>query len=212
MVINIQIKMIKILNLYAGIGGNRKLWDGDIEVTAVEINSEIAKIYQDFFPNDKVIVGDAHQYLLEHFREFDFIWSSPPCPTHSIINTSYYNREGMQRYPDMTLYQEIILLKYWFKGKYVVENVKSYYEPLIKPQESGNHYFWCNFIISKLDRIIRKIDYDDIDMKQRERDTYLDKYDYSKEFKDRVLNNMVFPQLGLHIFNCAFREKQETLV
>lgn len=26
---------IKILNLYAGIGGNRKLWDGDIEVTAI---------------------------------------------------------------------------------------------------------------------------------------------------------------------------------
>jgi site-specific DNA-cytosine methylase len=67
----------------AGIGGNRKLWDGDIEITAVEIDPKIAKIYQDFFPNDKVIVSDAHQYLLEHFKEYDFIWSSPPCPTHS---------------------------------------------------------------------------------------------------------------------------------
>jgi len=71
--------MIKILNLYAGIGGNRKLWpDQEIEVTAIENNKSIAKIYKDFFPNDTVIVGDAHQYLLEHYKEFDFIWSSPP--------------------------------------------------------------------------------------------------------------------------------------
>ncbi len=73
---------MRVLNLYAGIGGNRKLWE-DVEVTAVEINEKIAAIYQDFFPDDKVVVGDAHAYLLEHFGEFDFIWSSPPCPTHS---------------------------------------------------------------------------------------------------------------------------------
>ena len=76
---------MKILNLYAGIGGNRKLWGNEHEITAVEINPQIAKIYQDFFPNDTVIVADAHQYLLEHYKEFDFIWSSPPCPTHSRI-------------------------------------------------------------------------------------------------------------------------------
>ena len=32
---------MKVLNLYAGIGGNRKLWK-DVEVTAVENNKEIA--------------------------------------------------------------------------------------------------------------------------------------------------------------------------
>lgn len=69
---------MKILNLYAGIGGNRKLWGDEHEITAVEYKPEIAKIYQDFFPNDKMVVGDAHQYLLGHFNEFDFIWSSPP--------------------------------------------------------------------------------------------------------------------------------------
>ena len=46
-----QINM-RILNLYAGIGGNRKLWGDEHEVTAVEYDSEIAGIYQDFFPND----------------------------------------------------------------------------------------------------------------------------------------------------------------
>jgi len=73
---------MKILNLYAGIGGNRKLWHHNHQVTAVEFNSDIAKIYQDLFPNDTVVVGDAHQYLLDHYKEFDFVWSSPPCQSH----------------------------------------------------------------------------------------------------------------------------------
>lgn len=76
---------MKILNLYAGIGGNRKLWGDEHEIIAVEYDPKIAAIYQDFFPKDKVVVGDAHQYLLDHFEEFEFIWASPPCPTHSDI-------------------------------------------------------------------------------------------------------------------------------
>ena len=76
---------MRILNLYACLGGNRYKWDevADIEVTAVELDSELARLYQERFPNDTVIVADAHQYLLDHYKEFDFIWSSPPCPTHS---------------------------------------------------------------------------------------------------------------------------------
>ena len=65
---------MKILNLYAGIGGNRKLWGDEHEVTAIEINPEIAGIYKYNFPNDNVIVTDSHQYLLQHYTEFDFIW------------------------------------------------------------------------------------------------------------------------------------------
>ena len=129
---------IKILNLYAGIGGNRKLWPNEeIEVTAIENNEKIAKIYQDFFPNDKVIITDAHQYLLEHYKEFDFIWSSPPCPTHSICN-HFLNAQGVVRYPSMKLWQEIIFLRTFFFGKFCVENVRTYYEPLIMPQELQN--------------------------------------------------------------------------
>ena len=58
---------MKILNLYSGIGGNRKLWNelsNDIEVTAVEYDENIAKAYQDRFPKDKVIIGDSKDYLL----------------------------------------------------------------------------------------------------------------------------------------------------
>ncbi len=201
---------IKILNLYAGIGGNRKLWPDDkIFVVAVELMPEIAKIYQDFFPNDKVIIADAHQYLLDHYTEFDFIWSSPPCPTHSVINvwkTGYIE----PRYPDMALYQEIIFLKHFFKGKFVVENVIAYYDPLIKPQESGNHYFWTNFLLTNKKRIDRGITDHDIEKKEIERGFKLPE-NLNQDFKKKVLNNCVFPDLGMHIFNCAFNEKQEVL-
>ena len=145
--------ILKILNLYAGIGGNRKLWSNNHQITAVEIDEKIAKIYKDNFPNDEVIVGDAHLYLLEHYKEYDFIWSSPPCPTHSRIRISARFKkkkdgtlfeQNKPVYPDMKLYEEIIFLNNYFDGFYCVENVVSYYTPLIKPQKLGRHYFWTN--------------------------------------------------------------------
>lgn len=138
---------MKILNLYACLGGNRYKWNevkNDIEVTAVELDSEAAKLYQERFPNDKVIVADAHQYLLDHYKEYDFIWSSPPCPTHS--RARFARRETTTpAYPDMKLYEEILFLQKWFKGKYVVENVIPYYEPLITAHKRGRHLYWTNF-------------------------------------------------------------------
>ena len=139
---------MKILNLYACLGGNRYKWDEvtDIEVTAVEWDEELAKLYQERFPNDTVIVADVHQYLLDHYKEFDFIWSSPPCPSHSKINQTQYTREcWTPRYPDMKLYQEIIFLNMFFKGKYCIENVVPYYEPLIPAKKRGRHLYWNNF-------------------------------------------------------------------
>jgi DNA (cytosine-5)-methyltransferase 1 len=146
---------MKILNLYACLGGNRYKWDDvakeagiEIEVTAVELDEAAAALYQERFPNDIVIVADAHQYLLEHFKEFDLIWSSPPCPTHSRVRMSQKNRDTFEnKYPDMKLYEEILLLKHQYNGKYVVENVIPYYEPLIQAQKRGRHLYWSNFIL-----------------------------------------------------------------
>lgn len=139
---------MKILNLYACLGGNRYKWDevADVEVTAVEYDPELAKLYQERFPNDTVIVADAHQYLLDHYKEFDFIWSSPPCPTHSRARYWAIGSNGKDPvYPDMRLYQEIVFLEHHFNGKYVVENVIPYYEPLIPAEKRGRHLYWCNF-------------------------------------------------------------------
>jgi DNA (cytosine-5)-methyltransferase 1 len=141
---------MKILNLYACLGGNRYKWDEvtDVEVTAVEWDEELAKLYQERFPNDTVIVADAHQYLLDYYKEFDFIWSSPPCPTHSKVRISQKNTKSfIPKYPDMILYEEIIFLQNHFEGKFVVENVIPYYEPLIPAQKRHRHLYWANFLL-----------------------------------------------------------------
>jgi DNA (cytosine-5)-methyltransferase 1 len=139
---------MKVLNLYACLGGNRLLWK-DCEVTAVELDEEAARLYQERFPNDIVIVTDAHQYLLDHYKEFDFIWSSPPCPSHSRArywNSSNYDTTTEAIYPDLKLYEEILFLQHYYRtGKYVVENVIPYYEPLITAQKRGRHLYWTNF-------------------------------------------------------------------
>ena len=121
---------MKILNLYSGIGGNRKLRGDDHDITSVEYNPEIARIYQDLFPNDKVIIADAHQYLIDHVLDgWDFIWASPPCPSHSRINT---DGNHPPRYPEMILYEEILMLSNnWYKGKWCIENVIPYYKPCL---------------------------------------------------------------------------------
>ena len=139
---------MKILNLYACLGGNRYKWDEvtNVEVTAVEWDEELARMYQKRFPNDKVIVADAHQYLLNHYKEFDFIWSSPPCPSHSRARYWGFGKNGKNPvYPEMSLYQEIIFLQHHFDGKWVVENVMPYYEPLILAKKRGRHLYWSNF-------------------------------------------------------------------
>lgn len=205
-------KKLKVLNLYAGIGGNRKLWpDDEIEVTAVENNPEIAAIYQDFFPNDKVVVDDAHQYLLDHYKEFDFIWSSPPCQSHSCLRRHCSAvRDDNFIYPDMNLYSEIIFLTHHYKGKWCVENTKSYYKPLIPPIECGSHFFWSNFIITNRTNSIRASSVNTKEQKEKITGFSLDGYKI-KHRKDQILNNCVEPETGLHIFRLAFKEPQTTL-
>ena len=146
-------KTFKVLNLYACLGGNRYKWDEvaeqakvKLEVTAVELDPELARLYQERFPDDKVVVDDAHAYLTSHYQEFDFIWSSPPCPTHSKARYWGVGANGKNPvYPDMKLYQEIIFLQNHYKGKYCVENVNPYYQPLIPGNKRGRHLYWTNF-------------------------------------------------------------------
>lgn len=198
---------MKILNLYCGIGGNRKLWGDNHEITAVEYDESIAAIYKDLFPNDIVIVGDAHQYLLEHYTEFDFIWSSPPCPTHSkfrFMTTKMSNVKYSRPviYPDMSLYAEIILIQNYFNGTYCIENVKSYYKPLIKPQESGRHYFWANFSIENVKSENKNFIKETSSKLKKLHGFNIDKYK-TKKRKDQILRNCLSPEIGLAILQSA---------
>lgn len=194
----------KVLNLYACLGGNRYKWT-DCEVTAVELDEEAARLYQERFPNDIVIVADAHQYLLDHYKEFDFIWSSPPCPTHSRFQTSMKTIRKMQ-YPDMKLYEEIIFLDNFFDGKYCVENVIPFYEPLIPAQKRGRHLYWTNFTLPtnlnerknpdlarEKDLIKSLSEFHDYDFRKYK----------GKQSVQKMARNLVDYEAGLTIFNIA---------
>lgn len=193
---------MKILNLYAGVGGNRMLWGDKHEITAVEFNQSIADAYKDLYPNDTVIVGDAHQYLLDHYHEFDFIWASPPCQSHSQLKTlSVYSGKSKAVYPDMSLYQEIIFLQLYAKCDWVVENVIPFYKPLIHPSFTiQRHHYWSNrFILGTTfdaDSISRGRNED----RQKNLGINLDKYKFIGIDKRQVLRNCVRPELGKYIF------------
>ena len=203
---------MKILNLYACLGGNRYKWNevkNDIQVTAVEWDEELARLYQERFPDDKVIVADAHQYLLDHYKEYDFIWSSPPCPTHSRINISQHTRDCWKpRYPDMALYQEIIFLKHYYKGKYCVENVRPFYEPLIPAEKRGRHLYWTNFLLPS-DIGERKEGKGVIGVTGNEVKKLSNFHDYDfykykgKQRRDKIARNLVDYEAGKTIFEAV---------
>jgi len=190
---------MKILNLYAGLGGNRKLWK-DTDVTSVEIEPAIAAIYGDLYPSDKIIVGDAHEYLLNHFNDYDFIWSSPPCQSHSSFrqNIGVRYRGVKAIYPDMKLWQEIIFLQNNCKGRWIVENVKPYYAPLIQPSvELQRHLFWSNFDIKVI-----AFEKDNIRTAQIPQLSELHGFNltqYKLTNKRQVLRNCVLPEVGKHV-------------
>jgi DNA (cytosine-5)-methyltransferase 1 len=212
-------KSLKILNLYAGIGGNRKLWSDEHEITAVEINEQVAAVYCKHFPNDKMIIGDAHQYLLDHYHEFDFIWSSFPCTTHTRMNVNF----NLVRFPDLGLYEEIIFLNHFFKGKFSVENVIPYYDlilPEVPAQQFHRHLFWANFKIRTTDkrdppkqipmlsqhttRKRKNYDGEVVNVKPSQPRYGFDLSDIDLDTrKDAILRNCVDPEIGLMILNCA---------
>lgn len=206
---------MKILNLYACLGGNRYKWDEvakesgiEIEVTAIEWDEELAGLYQERFPNDKVVIADAHQYLLENFKNFDFIWSSPPCPSHSKVRVTQKTRENFNfLYPDLKLYEEIIFLDNFFSGKYVVENVTPYYEPLIPAKKRGRHLYWTNFNLPN-DINERKLS-GTLCLMEDEINTLCKFHDYDfykykgEQRRDKIARNLVDYEAGKTIFETA---------
>jgi len=204
----------KVLNLYAGIGGNRKLWD-DVDVTAIEWNSDRANAYRDYFPDDTVIETDAHDYLLNNFRDYDFIWSSPPCPTHSTVRKLEAGENGKNDpvYPDMDLYQQVLLLKGYFDGDWVVENVNPWYEPLIDAQKVHRHLFWSNFHIPDIELPSDSIRWEGDNKEKFRNKTGFDlrPFEFENTRKDQTRNNTMNPELGKHVFEAATKNQQATL-
>lgn len=218
-------KQFKILNLYACLGGNRYKWDEvaaatgiQIEVTAVELDPDLAKLYQERFPNDIVIVADAHQYLLDHYKEFDFIWSSINCPTHSrarFWSSSNYDTATLPVYPDMKLYEEVLFLMHYYKnGSWLVENVIPYYEPLIPAMKRGRHLYWSNL------KLPENLNERNIQIgagkNEVERLSEFHEYDF-KKYKgeqriDKIARNLVDYEAGKTILECVLKVEPKKII
>ena len=204
---------IKVLNLYACLGGNRFKWDEvtNIEVTAIELDPELARMYKERFPNDTVIVTDAHEYLLNNYMNFDFIWSSPPCPSHSRMKLNQGKGTGNHTpcFPDMKLYEEIIFLENYFSGKYCIENNIEidipYYEPLIPAQKRDRHLYWTNFNLPNILSTRKGVSMDCKD----EINKWCKFHDYDfwkykgEQRRDKVARNLVDYEAGKTIFATA---------
>jgi len=203
-------KIKNALNLYAGIGGNRKKWPKYVKVTSVELNPTIAALYTRYFPQDKMVITDAHAYLQEHHSKFDFIWSSPPC----IKNTRLMlTRPG--EYPDLRLYEEAILLSsVRYERPFVIENVKPYYKPLITPTaEIGRHLFWSNFYLPSMDfPSFPKNDSGTIEVEIHMMRWLGFPYDRKNFITDKrriqLIRNCIHPNVGEYIFNKATLNKR----
>ncbi len=194
---------MKVLNLYAGIGGNRKLWEGH-EVTAVEHDDKIAEIYGDLYPEDTLYSADAHEYLLYHHHEYDFIWSSPPCQTHSSFryNIDVKLRGSEEKFPDMTLYEEILFLKYHSTALWLVENVVPYYPAMLDPVKRNRHLYWANFEVPELPKIVENLRSNNKISDLEELHDF-DLSAYTLPNKRQVLRNCVHRDTGLALMRAA---------
>jgi DNA (cytosine-5)-methyltransferase 1 len=104
----------------------------------------------------------------------------------------------------MKLYQEIILLQYFYSGNWVIENVKPYYKPLIAPTfEKNRHFFWSNKFILTDTKNHSFMNFKD-DVKEMQKLYGFDLSKYRKDFSNvefrQILRNCVIPELGKYVF------------
>jgi len=116
----------------------------------------------------------------------------------------------------LQLWQVIIFLSHFYNGSWVVENVKPYYEPLIKPRkELGRHLIWSNFDIEdfEMPNIKNFITQGTTKETEKFKEWLGIKYDGNIYYKGnhcpgQVLRNCVHPDFGLHVFNCFEKAKE----
>ncbi len=217
---------MKILNLFAGIGGNRTLWGDKHKITAIENNQQIACIYHKRFPKDKIIIGDAYDYFLSHFHEFEILWASPPCTSHtnllhSIVGNRYNGKNWKVKLPDLRLYSLILFCKHHFRGGWIIENVKGYYKPLVQPNTIiGRHWIWSNIPINnkrqgKIEHLSREEYEKNIEKvlksKQISKEIYEALLNLDLMTRKQIINNCVLPKEGLYLLKCVVEKKQKSI-
>jgi len=177
-------------------------------VTAVEYKKDVLETYGQLFPTDELVHGDAIEYLENNFEQFDFIWASPPCPTHSKMRKFGVSIGQVKPVlPDMTLYGIIVFLKTFFKGLWCVENVNPYYIPLIKPSVAlGRHSFWTNYNVPEMNFVydVLKIQ-GEKGIVRNNKPTPMSELVENKKLKNKKLaiDNCVDSEIGKYLLECA---------
>lgn len=110
----------------------------------------------------------------------------------------------------MALYQEIILLNYYFEGKYVVENTIPYYEPLIQGVKTGGHIWWSNFHIPNIDHGSRGHRDGTVESLSERKLTDLSKFEIKD--KRKLLRNAVEPDVGLKILEASYNDSRQGIL
>lgn len=110
----------------------------------------------------------------------------------------------------MKLYSLIIFLDIWFKGNWVVENVRSYYNPLIKPTAIIDHHFIWSNISLRNKKYSRPGNLKDLNTEILCGLLHID-YEFIKSFtiknwgnhdsKRQILRNCVLPEVGKYILD-----------
>jgi len=203
------VSVLRILDLFCGLGGVAKGFQRwldehgvEYEYTAVDINKEVLKVHKYLNPKSQVVLRDAYSFTNDELKEFDFIWASPPCQSHSRAQVMWKRRK-----PDMRLY-DLIKQLLRVNKPFVVENVIPYYEPPIKPNyRIDRHFLWTNIkqplFIDKLSRtplhemsISQLAEFHGIPLK------YLKLLKHTD--KRQVLRNMVNPKLSYKLAGWIF--------
>jgi DNA (cytosine-5)-methyltransferase 1 len=119
-------------------------------------------------------------------------------------NTGEGERKSKATYPNMMLYEEIILLQHFFKGKFCIENVIPYYEPLIPGQKRGRHLYWTNFILPADlgDRKASNFIHSKVSQLSRFHDYDFTKYN-GEQRVDKMARNLVDYEAGRTILETA---------
>lgn len=83
----------RLLDLYCGVGGATRGWQrAGFHVTGVDLEP------QPDYCGDEFHQGDALEYLIRHWRDFDAVHASPPCQASSALTKG--TNQGRQ-YPQL---------------------------------------------------------------------------------------------------------------
>jgi len=110
---------LRALDLYCGSGGVTKglLDAGFDEVVGIELDQNAIKHFYKH-PNATILTGNVLLTDVRFIREFDFVWSSPPCQKYSVATKQHGTSED---HPDLVAPTRELLLA---AGKpFVIENV-----------------------------------------------------------------------------------------